>query len=506
MDRYFRLKSGCCVRQALIHVSLALSLSTARSLTLPFFVYSETGPVSPVQWTGRETFKLFSSEQDSIARWVSRYDYGNIYRESVDGQLTNQIDLSQFSNRLILPFRTRIVQGTTELSVDQNRFRFDFDRDGPEKITSGWNHRQYGLTGNYHLLDQHVRLGGRFQSFKAGDKWRTHSGFLISVSPLAGMAFGGVSSKYTHVLNFDFFHEDMKVSSFVFRTVYERLLFLSFSTIPGLEIDVLHSNGNLRTTEFDQNYEIAPDGQTDSKYYRISIFPWTSAGCEYSYNQFKSDEKDHFTYLNQKFGKLTTLSASAQNHQIKTIYCFGNSNSILAGFGWQRLEGDLRGHIETWPFTSAFIGIFGNRQHLKASGVFDLKQVNLGWTSHPDSHWFNTNLGVAFWRLKPSGEILTWRPAFLVFGIADLRHYQSIYRSVDGITVNCLFKVRLSHVDLGLRFAQVLPVSAKRIDREGEEVIPEYRQPVWERRNVSGGTIVGCELSFPLSLRPVARE
>lgn len=85
-----------------------------------------------------------------------------------------------------------------------------------------------------------------------------------------------------------------------------------------------------------------------------------------------------------------------------------------------RMDWRARASVESWPFTSGYADLLGLRRLGRTTGAVDWTRVHLGF-DHRTPTGVGWSAGVTGYRAAPSASLVHWSPAFLVFGVTDLR-------------------------------------------------------------------------------------
>ena len=85
-----------------------------------------------------------------------------------------------------------------------------------------------------------------------------------------------------------------------------------------------------------------------------------------------------------------------------------------------RMDWRARATVESWPFTSGYTDLLGLRRLGRTTGAVDWTRVHLGF-DHRTPTGVGWSAGLTGYRATPTASLVHWSPAFLVFGVTDLR-------------------------------------------------------------------------------------
>jgi len=166
-------------------------------------------------------------------------------------------------------------------------------------------------------------------------------------------------------------------------------------------------------------------------------------------------------------------------------YSSDREERLLTEIEWLEWEGYGRGHVEFWPFTTGLIDLLGLRRYFIAMTSGHLYRLHVGGRRRlTDS--FSFAGGFNLMDVYPEAEVRHWRPAFLVFGVADEQHHELDIRRILAGMIHLSVKYRYASGTVGYSFAQGIPIKVWRREVVVEEP-PPVVEPVEKAKGYGGG-------------------
>lgn len=149
---------------------------------------------------------------------------------------------------------------------------------------------------------------------------------------------------------------------------------------------------------------------------------------------------NHFYYYNFNLGWESL--ADAHRYKIEAGMFYG--------------DGKLVGHIESWPFSTVVQSLFVNREYFRFSGILQMERL----TGSAAFTFGDIQLlpELSLLRIVPRLQIETWRPQFLVFGIADYSNSTLDIREAGLALVTLKARWTISPFLITLQANQIVPV------------------------------------------------
>ncbi len=168
------------------------------------------------------------------------------------------------------------------------------------------------------------------------------------------------------------------------------------------------------------------------------------------------------------FGKITNYETAFEQTEVFVEKPFGPRHIVNLA----HCSGDIlltsRGYADSWPFSPAWIDLLGVRSFAVAEYAYSFNQLKGHW------RWQMTpgnrlDFSLAYENIRPSGELRTWQPQFLVFGIRDLRVRQLEVKEAKGFYAGIIWYNEISRffaVSVGLQ--QYVPVIVSKTSGDGD--------------------------------------
>ena len=126
----------------------------------------------------------------------------------------------------------------------------------------------------------------------------------------------------------------------------------------------------------------------------------------------------------QKFAELTAGIAEQESYLLGAEYWSSHGARWLVDVETVRANARARLELETWPFTAATVDLLGMRRIYRARGEATWHRAHMAH-ARPVGRTAHVSVGLSGYDIMPKGSLESWRPAFLVFGMAD-RHYDPL--------------------------------------------------------------------------------
>lgn len=231
---------------------------------------------------------------------------------------------------------------------------------------------------------------------------------------------------------------------------------------------------NIRLIFTNHNSEFSPAGpESDYRYH--ATFDGTSRGeqfvLEYS---LASKSKIVAEYRHSQIGMIiqTFYDQEIFGHFGNAKGDFNQTSLKLISPNWSaqlklgKIEGELGGNINSWPFARGLAILLGDRRQLIGQANINWTQVSMN-TKLLESRSWVLNGGFDILSLSPDISYKTWRPKLLGFGIED---YESGRLSVRRANLLCLkFNpiFRISNYAINISASQWIPISIKKYGSDG---------------------------------------
>lgn len=197
------------------------------------------------------------------------------------------------------------------------------------------------------------------------------------------------------------------------------------------------TNQNNRTKK--NSNMIAPRGNQYNFGFKTSInhlFNLDETGIVYQ--DFYTQRSGNFYSNRLTFGKFTNLETQQRLIEINTQKTF-QTNQFGFALSGGTVSFAARGYMDTWPFTESWIDLLGLRSYLNSAYNYDFYVARFDVRhSYRTKSFLQAQL--KYEQLYPVGELRTWQPQFLVFGIKNLEINNLDIKRQDGIYLQLMIK------------------------------------------------------------------
>jgi len=420
----------------------------------------------------------------------------DIYREKKQNNLNSL--LSNFTNNVfgIFPLKIKTFRNVFAFSVHYLDFKAIENSSKQRKLNFSNNNFSYLFS--YAIdFNSKIKLGISLQNKRL--KRRSFFEYCLEtiVQPVSWANIGyskkSSSMNYRTELTYEDIFIDLPLN---FVQCFDNY-FLNISSFKFLKMNLEYQKNYLKQHKnlFSQSdYVLNPGGEGDK--WRISAIVNLQKRLKFilSSEQETFDSYGRFYYNDLQFGKITRFKFDKIDYFFRLYYQLSNFHTINGGYGWIDFDGTTKGHIESWPFTSTLIDLLGSRAYFRTSGDLLLTNVIFGY-QYSQMDLFKFGINLKYINIKPDGNLFTWKPAFLVFGVEDLNSYFVKYKTIDGLILKLGSTYRFKKINVYFSFGQFIPVFLKK----REEVTEKPKLPSEEsigRKKADGGRFLSATLSY----------
>ncbi len=215
-------------------------------------------------------------------------------------------------------------------------------------------------------------------------------------------------------------------------------------------------------------YHFAPDGWDDMQQASIAWRPG-QVGVVARRSWRRASVRGDVSWGGTRFGTLSRARASVRSNLVGLEWTRKDTRWLVEA---EAARADASGHarIEFWPFTPGLVDLIGPSRTYRMFGECEWTRIHAAreWSSGR-SRW---SAGVSWFDLTPEGSVESWRPAFLVFGRADVQEATLPYRRVQLAAVAAGAKVPLGPVEVEVALQQAVFAKAFRAGRAEEPAGP----------------------------------
>ncbi len=211
----------------------------------------------------------------------------------------------------------------------------------------------------------------------------------------------------------------------------------------------------------------------DTAYYNVPTFsPW---GESVSYRAALEWQHQHFIYgLGTRgyrfncmaygaqdgitFSKLTALNFRQDGWFGSFTWREQGRKLIQSEFEYQHWAAYSRGHVEFWPFTPGWESLLGVRRYYITGADGNFWRVRVSTEQIPLDSKTTLSARCDYIDCILNGYLEHWRPAFLIFGIADLQYSVFDLQRVSGVLFDFRINRKISRFALEYEFLQTVPL------------------------------------------------
>ncbi|GBE29294.1 MAG TPA: hypothetical protein ENH10_02155 [Bacteroidetes bacterium] len=296
--------------------------------------------------------------------------------------------------------------------------------------------------GSFHLQ---ARKGivSTFGTLGWWDNGNPEPGFGLRVDPSEGMTVSAEWQRSAHALDVNGWYDGELADATINVATEKATLWVSVELEPGVRIE----NRFTRTLWIAGNKQ----GLTPTYMPWGDDRQWTGL-LHISYPAFRVSlgvrtlDLDVMAYGKKgtlPFSKITRVELDMVSQFMQVKYPLKARGSFVFVEGERgHLRGDLRGHVEFWPWTTGWIDFLGLRRYFVGELDVEYWRAHVAW-QQPVRDSFTVQSGLQLIDIEPNGDFEHWRPAWLVFGKED----------VQFSTLN-MEHVLLGQFNLGLQYSQ----------------------------------------------------
>ena len=213
-------------------------------------------------------------------------------------------------------------------------------------------------------------------------------------------------------------------------------------------------------------YHLSPAGRSDSWWVGASWGRRDGVRAVLRWRRGALDMRADADWGGERFGQLNYARADLRSRLAAVQVPVGRRGRALLEYEAVRTDGRARANVETWPFTPTLIDLLGPRRIAKAEFDLPWDRSHVGF-EHTVGTSSQLGVGVSWYDLRPGAILVSWQPAFLVFGRADLREDELSLRRLQLMGFSFGGHLRRGSLDLGFHVQQLVPVRIVRRSTAG---------------------------------------
>lgn len=413
--------------------------------------------------------KLLNHSQRSL---IYQGVFEDIYHQKRGGENYHEIWFKNHRIAIMLPLEKTCLNTTFAFCFadEQSKLKFSLDKKYNFSFSGKKNLAQFIFAKRVFPHFLQIGLSVRTMEFSDRRLWDYSLEFVIS--PFDRLKFGLIHRNQNMNSFLDFDYEDSFMDLPVNLLSEESDLHFSFDLKSGFQFNSEYQETKLKGNQklsHQTDYLLDPRGDGFSFSNQLTLRLTPELQLDFGQKKECLKSASEIYYLNQKFGKITSLELSEEGIFGRLSFEKKNKRFFSSEIEVLKMSGEGKGHVETWPFTPTLVDLLGQRLYFRLNG--DAKVLRWGMEYYGSELHFlfsRIRISIDYLCILPSLKTATWNPVFLVFGIRNLKESYLEYQRIDGLFIKLGFDYALKNLSLGYNFFQFLPIHTKtrRIDNE----------------------------------------
>jgi len=438
---------------------------------------------------------------DSRLTVMNRTGYENIYRfRTQPGEMNRRVTNYYSDSGVILPYSLWKAPGSSSIVFKNRRTGVDWGYEN-SSFSLTREVQEFLFSCNQTLLRNRIRLFGLWGIKNSSGRRLNDYRFDMNISPISWMTLGwNVKQNSLNILT-EYDYEDNLIDIPLALSSRQKGYTFAFHS-KFLDItSKFNSKDILYNERFkDQaDYFLEPNVTLENMCVVASISPCSPLAINIGYRNRKGEGDAYAYYQNQRFSKITRILYDDEIRAAGIICRPKGHHTIEANYTRTAPYFYGRGHVDSWPFTSTLIDLLGMRGYFKGEIKADIKKYSILYHMNIRDK-SKINFKCDYFAIYPEGYLLTWRPAFLVFGVADLKRHAVDIEYIRLLSLQMFYDLSISGINIHLSLHQYIPISTKKTtDREQTPVKPAVQSGTKGKSN--GGTSISLTLSYDFPQR-----
>lgn len=195
----------------------------------------------------------------------------------------------------------------------------------------------------------------------------------------------------------------------------------------------------------------------------------------FSFKKNDLSSNGHLYSNKEIFGNVTTKSASNMSMDLYLLNIY-SSSSFEGDISFGNANFEYNGYMDTWPYSDFWTDLLGIRYWAESQLDYHFFLSSVSYKNYFSANSFY-KLKIAYEQLRPHGELKTWQPDFLVFGIKNLQTNRIEINAQHGVYFEGEFCFNiLKNLSLAYLFSQYIPVySAKRGEKNIQSLSESHK-------------------------------
>lgn len=195
------------------------------------------------------------------------------------------------------------------------------------------------------------------------------------------------------------------------------------------------------------------------------------------------------------YGKITRIHADFEGPIFRLKFTQIGDEGLTLECENVDIKGDIRGHIEFWPFTPTLVDLLGYRRYFYGSGTASGYRYYAG-TSFNIFKSLKFTPEVNFVDLFTDARFSSWQPVWLVFGKTDVRDSALEISRLQAILLAFNFRLPRRWMEFQYSFQQWVPVKIRKIPAISKPTTPAV--PKGGKKRSTGGSMHKFTISLNL--------
>ncbi|GEM_PF-2749540 len=233
---------------------------------------------------------------------------------------------------------------------------------------------------------------------------------------------------------------------------------------PAVQVSIRGEQGSITSlAEMNRDWQTQFIPEVRLKAYGVdALFPinnFWSILCRFENDDLQG--KGRFTSNGQSYGALSKLWYRNLSSTAGVRYAWSRNALIESHFQWKMINGELMGHVESWPFVSLFDMQISQRENFLASGSAKIWKLHIG-SLIPVTDQIQWGIGLSALRLIPQIDIHSWESKFFSYGMRAYEERSLAVRSADFSILSTGFHTMISALEINYAINQFIPISIHR--------------------------------------------
>lgn len=194
-----------------------------------------------------------------------------------------------------------------------------------------------------------------------------------------------------------------------------------------------------------------------SEQYELSLkYKSKDLKADITYTEYRGEGKLDSYYTGLSFSRLSVSQLMYKSWSGSASFLAQKQHLITARLSHYSARGRITGNIQTWPFSTFLISVFGNRINTIIRGSAELAAISV--SDDIKTKQLRIVPQISYFDIRPGFTAETWQPAFLVFGIKDYKRNELIISRAGALLIATDFYRSYKSWEFSAGLGQLLPV------------------------------------------------